>query len=446
MRLPVAFRSLRYRNYRLFAGGQLITLTGTWMQNVAQAWLVYRLTGSAVLLGAIGFTQQIPVFLLGPAGGIIADHFHRHRVVIATQSASMLLAGTLAALTLSGVVAVWHLFVIAALLGCVNAVDIPSRQAFVVDMVSRADLVNAIALNSSMFNSARVVGPSVAGLLVAWFGEGWCFLINALSYSGVLTGLLMMNVRAPVRRPPEGPALEHAVAGFRFVAQNPPILALLLLLGTISITAMPYIVLMPIFADEVLGRGPAGLGILMGASGVGAVAGALLLAARQEVHGLGTVVALAAAGFGALLMAFSASRNFWFSVALLVPVGFCQMLQMGSSNTLVQSMSPDRLRGRVMAAYSMMFMGMAPMGSLLAGLLAARFGAPITVALGGAVALAAAGLFALNLPALRVAGWRLIVAQEMAGGDPAQEITGGGLALDPQPGNPGPDPSIPRPN
>lgn len=431
--LRAAFRSLRYRNFRLFAGGQLISLIGTWMQNVAQAWLVYRLTGSAVLLGGVGFANQIPIFLLGPVGGSVADRYSRHRVVTATQVASMLLASTLAALTLTGRIEVRHIFVLAALLGVVNAIDIPARQAFITDMVGRADLVNAIALNSTMFNGARVLGPAVAGLLVAGVGEGWCFLLNAISYIAVLAGLLRMRVPRRAGRA-HGPVLQHAAEGFRFVLRHAPVHAILLLLGLVSVTGMPYVVLMPIFADQVLHSGATGLGVLMGATGAGAVMGALLLASRTGLHGLGRIVALAAGGFGAALIGFSLSRVFLLSALLLVVAGFCLMLQMGSSNTLVQSMSPDHMRGRVMAVYSMMFMGVAPIGSLLAGILAAKFGAPLTVGLGGLAAIAAAGVFALRLPALRAEGRRLIVAQELAAGTPAQEVTGGGLAVDPKAG------------
>lgn len=427
-----AFRSLGYRNFRLFAGGQLISLIGTWMQSVAQAWLVYRLTESAALLGAIGFASQIPVFLLGPVGGIVADRYNRHRVVVATQAASMLLASILAALTLAGWVAVWHLFVLAALLGVVNAIDIPARQAFLVDMVGRKDLVNAIALNSTMFNGARIVGPAVAGMLVAWVGEAWCFLINAVSYIAVIAGLLMMDVAPRQGRPPEGPALERVVEGFRFVIHHAPVHSLLLLLGVVSAAGAPYVVLMPIFAEDVLHSGASGLGLLMGASGVGAVAGALLLAARVDLSGLGRMVAFAGAGFGMALVAFALSKAFWLSMLALLPVGFCLMLQMGACNTLVQSMTPDHLRGRVMAAYSMMFMGLAPLGSLIAGMLADRLGAPFAVGLGGAVTVAGAVFFAARLPALRPEARRLIVAQEMAAGSPAQEVTGGGLAVDSQ--------------
>ena len=423
-RLPAIFRALRHRNYRLFFGGQFVSLTGMWMQSVAQSWLVYRLTGSAVLLGFVSFSGQIPVFLLAPVGGAVADRRDRHRIIIITQTTAMLLASTLAALTLTGRVEVWHLFVLAALLGVTNAFDIPARQSFVVEMVGREDLVNAIALNSSMFNGARVVGPAVAGLLVAAIGEGWCFFANAVSYVAVIAGLLSMNMERRRRPPARGSALSSIAEGFRFVARTGPVRALLLLLGLVSLTGMPYAVLMPIFADQILHGGPSGLGLLMGASGVGALAGALSLAARRGLRGLGRWVAFASAGFGVSIMLFSVSRSFWLSAALLVPAGFSLMLQMASSNTLVQSMVPDALRGRVMAVYSMMFMGMAPIGALLAGAVAQRIGAPATVALGGAACVVGAVVFGLRLPAHRDAARQLIVALQMTAGDPAEEVTG----------------------
>jgi MFS family permease len=411
-------RALRHRNFQLFFAGQLISLIGTWMQSVAQSWLVYRLTGSALLLGSVGFASQIPVFLFSPLGGIAADRFHRRQIVIVTQVASMALAFVLAGLTLLGKIQVWHVFVLAGLLGVVNAFDIPGRQSFLVDMVGREDLMNAIALNSSMFNGARVVGPAIAGILVARIGEGWCFFANAVSYIAVIVGLLLMNVHSPLRAAMDSP-LEHMLEGFRFVNRTAPIRALLLLLGLVSLVGMPYVVLMPIFADRILHGGARGLGILMGATGIGALLGALTLAFREGVKGLGRWVAVCCGGFGASLVVFALSHRFWVSVILLLPVGYTMMLQMSSSNTLIQVMVPDALRGRVMAVYSMMFMGMAPIGALLGGALADRLGAQVTVAIGGIASLAGAGWFGLQLPKIRVEARRLIVAQNVAGGEPA---------------------------
>ncbi len=371
-----ALRAFAHRDFRLFFAGQGVSLIGTWMQSVAQSWLVYRLTGSAMLLGMVGFAGQIPVLLLAPAGGSLADVKDRRGIILATQAASMALAFALAALTLSGRVRIEHVFIMAALLGAVNAFDIPARQSFLAELVGRADLMNAIALNSSMFNGARIVGPAVAGLMLDAVGEGWCFFLNGASYLAVLAGLLAMRPRPHAAPPGDGSPLGRVAEGFLFVARTGPIRGILLLLGLISLTAMPYGVLMPIIADRILHGGAHGYGLLIGASGLGALLGALTLASRQGVRGLGRWLAWAAGGFGAALIAFSRSRSFWLSVALLIPVGFAQIVQAASSNTLIQAMVPDRLRGRVMAAYSMMFMGMAPFGALLAGLLASRFGRP----------------------------------------------------------------------
>jgi MFS family permease len=383
---------------------------------------VYRLTGSSLLLGSVGFASQFPVFLASPLGGIVADRYNRQRVVISTQIASMLLALVLAVLTLTGKITIPEIFVLAAMLGIVNAFDIPGRQAFLVEMVGKDDLINAIALNSSMFNGARIVGPAVAGILVARIGEGWCFFANSVSYIAVIIGLFMMRV-PPRQQRPQGSPIARILEGFRFVRSTAPIRAILLLLGLVSLVAMPYVVLMPIFADRILHGGARGLGILMGATGVGALLGALTLATRTGVYGLGKWITYSCAGFGVSLIAFGLSRNFWLSTALLVPAGFCMMLQMSSSNTLIQAMVPDELRGRVMSVYSMMFMGMAPFGALLGGALADRFSARVAVSVGAIAAVGGAAIFGIKLPKLRVEARRLIVAQGMVGGEPAQEMT-----------------------
>jgi len=414
---------LRHRNFQLFISGQIISVIGSWMQSIAESWLVYRLTGSALLLGATGFASQIPVFLVAPLGGIVADRFNRQRIVIGTQISSMILALILALLTLTGVIRVWHVFVLAALLGVVNAFDIPARQSFLVDMVGKEDLMNAIALNSTMFNGARVIGPAIAGILVARIGEGWCFLVNGLSYITVIAGLLMMRVDRPTSLAKHGPALAHLIEGYRFARHTAPIRSILLLLGLVSLVAMPYTVLMPVFADQILHGGARGLGILMGATGVGALLGALTLATRSGVLGLGRWVAFTCGGFGFSLVLFAFSRHFWLSVALLLPVGFCMMLGMASSNTLIQAMTPDHLRGRVMAMYTMMFMGMAPFGSLFAGGIAEHLGAPFTVSVGAVACIGAAFLFFFHLPKIRVEARQLIFAQEVAGGEPSVEMT-----------------------
>lgn len=390
------------------------------MQSVAQSWLVYRMTGSVILLGTIGFASQIPVLLLAPIGGSVADRYNRHRILIVTQTAAMILASVLAYLTLSESVEIWHLMVIAAGFGIANAFDIPTRQAFVTDMVGREDLINAIALNSSMFNGARIVGPAIAGILVAAVGEGWCFLGNAVSYIAVIGGLLAMKITPVIRASTKSPIADIA-EGFGYVAKTPPIRALLLLLGLVSLMGMPYAVLMPVFADKYLGGGSGTLGILMGASGIGALAAALTLASRRQVFGLGKWVAGACAGLGTGLILFSLSRNVYLSALMLIPVGFAMMTQMSSSNTLVQAMIPDEIRGRVMSVYSMMFMGMAPLGALLAGTIAEVIGPAETVAIGGSVCIIGAIVFASQLPRIGPVGREMIVAMQMTGGEPASK-------------------------
>jgi MFS family permease len=409
----VALRALAHPNYRLYFLGQMVSLTGTWMQSVAQSWLAYRLTGSAVLLGVVGFVSQVPSLLLAPAGGVIADRADRRRTLIVTQAASMALAFALAALTLTGQIRVPHILLIAGLLGAVNGVDIPVRQSFVVDMVGRDTLANAIALNSSVFNGARVVGPAVAGVLVAAIGEGWCFAANGVSFLAVIASLAAM--RLPPFRPHPATTGPWAslLAGLRYVRRTRPVRALLLLLGVVSLTGMPYTVLMPIFADRILHGGARGLGLLMGATGVGAVTGAIALAARRGTGGLGRWLAFCAAGFGVALILFAFSRSFWLSMALLVPVGFFFVNQMAASNTLLQSLVPDEYRGRVMAAYAMMFMGMAPLGALAAGAAADRIGAPWTVAAGGLCCIVGAAVFATRIAALRADARRMLVEIEL---------------------------------
>jgi MFS family permease len=341
---------------------------------------------------------------------MVADRRSRYHIVITTQTTAMLLAFVLAALTLLGHIKVWEIMLLASFLGLVNAFDIPARQAFVVEMVNPQDLINAIALNSAMVNGARILGPAVAGVTVAAIGEGWCFFANGVSYIAVIVGLLLMIV-APRVRNSQGSGLQSLVEGFRWVARTGPIRALLLLLGLVSLTGMPYMVLMPIFADRILHSGARGLGLLMGAAGIGALGGTLALAARHGVRGLGRWVMFAAMGFGASLILFSMSHWFWLSVLLVMPAGFSMILQMASSNTLIQTMVPDQLRGRVMAVYSMMFMGMAPFGALLAGAVAQHAGAPLTVRLGGIVSMAGGVVFALTWPSMRGQARQLIRAQ-----------------------------------
>ncbi len=415
--MPRVTRALRHGNYRLFFFGQLVSLVGTWMQQVAEAWLVYRLTGSATLLGVAGFASQIPVFLLATIGGTVADRHNRHRILIITQTTSMVLPLILATLVFTGHVRVWHVFALASTLGIVNAFDVPARQAFVVEMVGKEDLVNAIALNSSIVNGARTVGPAVAGLLLAAVGEGWCFLLNGLSYIAVITGLLLMKLPARAKAARPRASLADSVEGFRFIRRTTPIRDLLLLVGLISFAGMSYSVLMPIFADSILRGGPRGLGLLMASAGLGSLCGALTIASRSSVRGLGRVVGVSALAFGVSLALFAMSRSFWLSAALLLVVGMSMITQAASTNTLIQSMVPDALRGRVMAVYAMMFMGMSPIGALVEGALAERIGAPHTVVIGGCICVIGAIVFNIRLPALRVVGRQLIDAQRVAATD-----------------------------
>lgn len=427
MELPSLLRSLRHRNYRLFLTGQLISLVGTWMDTVAESWLVYRLSHSALLLGLAAFASQIPVFLFGPLGGVLADRHDRRKILIWTQSLSGVLAMALAILTLTHVVTIWEVIALAAALGLVNAVDMPTRQAFVVDLVDRKDLMNAIALNSSMFNAARVVGPAVAGLLVAGVGEGWCFFANAVSYLAVIAGLAMIRTRERPDRENSLSAVHQLEEAFRFVLRERPVMVLLVLLAIVSLSGMSYSVLMPIFADEILQSGPRGLGLLMGSAGVGALGGAVTLAMKREIYGLGQWIMLGAIGFGAALIVFGESRLLWLSCLVLLVAGYAMMVQMSSLNTVIQSMVPDRLRGRIMAIYTATFMGMAPAGALLSGTLAHRIGAPHTVGLGGLVCMIAGGWFALVRSALRPHAHRLIVAQQMDVAPPA--LGTGGMVI-----------------
>jgi MFS family permease len=411
--LPRFTRALRHRNYRLFFSGQLISLIGTWMQGIAESWLVYRLTGSAALLGVAGFASQIPVLFLATIGGSVADRYNRHRILVVTQTASMILPLTLAALVFTGHVRVWHVFALASCLGIVNAFDVPARQSFVVEMVGKEDLVNAIALNSSIVNAARAIGPAVAGVLVAAVGEGWCFLLNGISYIAVIVGLLKMTLppRLETNRPHA--ALSHAAHGFHYVRMTMPVRDLLLMVAVVSFAGMPYSTLMPIFAQEILHGGARGLGLLMASAGVGSLCGALALASRSTIRGLGRVVGASALTFGLALALFAMSRVYWLSAALLFVVGMSMITQAASTNTLIQSMVPDAVRGRVMAIYAMSFMGMSPIGALAGGWIAERIGAPRTVMIGGAVCMAGAVVFNIRLPKLRAMARQLIDAQRV---------------------------------
>jgi len=395
-------RALRHRNYRLFFSGQSVSLVGTWITRVATSWLVYRLTGSELLLGVVGFCGQIPTMLLAPFAGVLVDRWDRHRLLVLTQAASMLQSFVLAVLTLRHEITVPWLLGLQIVQGVINAFDTPARQAFVVEMVEdRADLANAIALNSSMVNGSRIIGPSIGGLLIAAVGEGWCFLADAVSYLFVIASLMMMRLPSARSARVEARVLEELRVGYRYVRESAPIRTALVVLAIVSTMAMPYTVLMPAYAAEVLHGGPNTLGLLMTASGVGALGGGLYLASRQSVVGLGRVAAYSTLIFGAGLVAFAFTTSLWVALAVLPFVGAGFMVEMAATNTVLQTLVTDDLRGRVMAFYTMAFFGTAPLGSLLAGLAADRIGARWTIAAGGAISVAAGFWLVSRLPALR---------------------------------------------
>lgn len=400
--LPDLFRALRSRNLRLFLSGQVISVTGSWMQNVAVSWLVFRLTGSALWLGVLGFIAQIPLFLFSPWGGALADRFNRRNLIITTQTLAMVQASVVAVLTLTGYVEVWHLVLLSAFLGMINVVDIPARHSFVPQLVSsREDLGNAIALNSSVFNAGRLIGPAVAGILIAATGEGVCFLINALSYVAVIFALRALDVPAQKIEKSKRSVFADMREGFRYVAGSPPIFWMLLMLALTSLVGMPYIVIMPVVASDTLHGGSHLFGFLVTSSGIGALCGAILLASRRSVRGLECVVACAMGLFGAALVAFSLSRTIALSLVFALLIGFCMIMQTASINTLLQTLSDDDKRGRVMSFYSMAYVGIAPFGSLLAGTLADSIGAPMTLRLGGIICFLGSILLATRIPVLR---------------------------------------------
>ncbi len=396
-------RALAYRNYRLFFGGQVVSLVGTWITTTATNWLVYRLTGSAVLLGTVAFASQLPSFLLGPFAGIIVDRVDRHRLLVITQTISMLQSFALAGLVFSGHVTIGWLIALGIVQGLVNAFDMPARQTFLLTMIeNKEDLGNAIALNSSMVNLARLIGPSIAGVVIAAVGEGWCFAIDGISYIAVIVALLRMRIAPALARPTrQRHAVGEFLEGLRYAFGFQPIRAVILLLAIVSLVGVPYSVLMPVFATQVFQGGPHTLGILMTASGCGALLGALWLAGRRSVVGLGRVIPSATVVFGVGLIGFSLAPALALAIPCLVVAGFGFMVQMASSNTVIQTIVDDEKRGRVMSFYMMAFLGTAPFGSLLAGWMSSRIGAAHTLQVGGVCCLAAAAWFARTLPALR---------------------------------------------
>ena len=401
-RFKLVFRSLQYPNYRLFFSGQSISLIGTWMQRIAMPWLVYHMTGSALLLGVVSFSGQIPTFLFSPVAGVLTDRWNRHRVLVATQIISMIQATILAILSLAGMIQIWHIVVLSIVLGCVNAFDVPARQSLVVDMVEKKeDLGNAIALNSLMFNGARLIGPAIAGIMLASTSEGVCFLLNAVSYLFVIASLLMMKLKIKKFVARRNGTFSELKEGWNYVFGFPPIKHIILLLALVSLTGMSYSVLMPVFAQDILHGGSHTYGFLMGAAGFGALLGALYLASREKVLKLGRIVPSAAILFGFGLIILSFSKIFSLSLLLMVFIGMGMMLQTAASNTVLQTITDDDKRGRVMSFYTMAVMGTAPFGSLLAGVLAKSIGTPSTLLAGGIITIAGAIIFLKKLPELK---------------------------------------------
>jgi MFS family permease len=401
-RLQLMLRALRHRNYRLFFTGQSISMIGTWMQMVAMSWLVYRLTGSTWLLGVVVFASQFPTFLIAPFAGVLADRWNRRRLLLCTQTLAMLQAAVLACIVLTETAQVWQIIALSVLLGIINAFDIPVRQSFVVELVEdREHLGNAIALNSSMVTGARLIGPAVAGVLIASIGEGWCFILNAVSFLAVIMTIAAMRLAPKEPRGEKRHALHELHEGFRYAYGFAPIRSILLLMMLISFAGMPYAVLMPVFAGNVLHGGAHTYGFLMAASGLGALASTVSLASRPSVLGLGRVIAIAAGIFGLGIAAFALSRIMLLSLLFLALAGFGSMALIASSNTILQTIVDDDKRGRLMSFFTMSFMGTTPFGSLLAGMGAERIGAQHTLLLGGTACLAGGLLFARRLPSLR---------------------------------------------
>lgn len=402
MRIRMLTRSLQSRNFRLFFIGQTLSLIGTWMQQVAMSWLVYRLTGSAMILGVIGFTSQVPTFLLSPFAGVLADRSNLRRLLIWTQTLSMIQAFILSASVLTGAIQVWHIISLSLLIGVINAFDIPGRQSFLVDMIEKKEeLGNAIALNSSMVNGARLIGPSIAGILISLLGEGACFFLNGVSFLAVIIALALMRVKP---RPPKAvikPVLAELKEGIAYAAGFAPIKAILLLLGLVSFMGSSYSVLLPLFAREVLHGDARTYGFLVSSAGLGAFASAITLASRRSVLGLGRVIPIAAGLFGVSIAALALSRAMWLSVIFLFTAGAGVMAHLAASNTILQTIVDDDKRGRVMSLFTMSFVGMTPFGALAAGALASRIGVTATVLTGGASCLAGSLVFASKLPKLR---------------------------------------------
>ncbi|MBC7822353.1 MAG: MFS transporter [Candidatus Parcubacteria bacterium] len=403
-KISPVFRAFSSRNYRLFFAGQGISLIGTWMTQTAVIWLVYSLTNSALLLGVVGFAQQLPNFLLSPFAGVLVDRLNRHRILIATQILSMIQSLILAALAFSGTIHIWHIIVLSIFQGCVNAIDMPTRQTFVVELVERREnLSNAIALNSSVFSGARLIGPAIAGLVIASVGASTCFLIDGVSYVAVIAGLLAMRIR-PRKIDPIASSdtiLHRLKEGFDYAFGFPPIRSILLLIGLVSLVGMPYTVLAPIFATNILHGGPQTLGFLMASSGLGALISAVYLSSRSTIVGLGRIIAIAPSVFGAALIVFALSKVLWLSLIAMFVLGGSLILQSTSSNTILQTIVEEDKRGRVLSLFTIAFISMATFGNLFAGSLASRIGAPYTLVISGVICIAASIYFSRQFPSLR---------------------------------------------
>jgi len=395
-------RALHSRNYRLFFAGQGTSLIGTWMQQVAVSWLVYRMTGSAFLLGVTGFASQFPTFIMAPVAGVMVDRWNKQRLFLITQICAMLQSALLASFVLTEIIQVWHIITFSVFLGIINAFDIPVRQSLVIDLVeNKEDLSNAIALNSSMFNGARLIGPSIAGILVASLGEGICFVINAASYLAVIVAIMAMRIVPRTRDGARKHIFHELREGFAYAYRFTPIRSLLALLALTCLMGMPYVVLLPIFAREILHGGAHTFGFLMAAIGIGALTCTLYLASRRSVLGLGRIIAVSSGLFGMAVASFALSGNFYLSLAFLSLAGFASMAQIASSNTILQTIVEDDKRGRVMSFYTMAFMGTTPLGGLAAGIIAGRIGARATLVMGGIACLAGSIMFSRKLPSIR---------------------------------------------
>src|SRR2546426_9963581 len=395
-------RSLRHRNYRLFFTGQSLSLIGTWMTQVATSWLIYRVTNSAWLLGLVGFSGQLPAFFLAPFAGVWIDRWNRLRILKITQLLSMIQSFALVAVVFTNHTTVWNIALLTMFQGIVNAFDMPARQSFIVEMIQdRADLANAIALNSSMVNGSRLIGPSIAGFVIAFAGEGYCFLIDGFSYLAVIVSLLLMRFETVQRKRADKNIWSDLKEGWEYVSGFTPIRSLLLLLVGASLFGLPYSILMPVFASTVLHGGPHTLGFLTAASGLGALASAISLAMRRTIVGLGRTIAITAFTFGGGLIAFGLSHSLWLSLPLMLVVGFSMMQLMSGCNTIMQTIVEEKKRGRVMSFYTMALIGIMPFGSLLAGGVASKIGAPHTVILGGSISILSAIWFAFRLSEIR---------------------------------------------